>query len=60
MANPNNYGLSQETLDKALHNMKVGGYLPQDYTVTDLIDYWYAATEGIPFMVKAKITQWAK
>ena len=57
--NPQTYAISQETAEKALLYMKDAGYIPEDYTVEDLIDYTYCMVEGIPFMVKAKINQWA-
>jgi hypothetical protein len=59
MATTNKYGLSQETLEKALANMVSEGYMEPTATTDDLISFTYTMVEGIPFMVKAKITQWA-
>lgn len=55
----NNYCLSNETLEKALTYMKKEGYIETTDTVEDLISFTRTMTEDIPFMVKAKITQWA-
>ena len=55
----NKYGLSQETLEKALANMKSDGYMEPTDTTDDLISFTRSMVEDIPFMVKAKITQWA-
>ena len=55
----NKYGLSQETLEKALANMKSEGYMEPTDTTDDLISFTRSMVEDIPFMVKAKITQWA-
>jgi hypothetical protein len=52
----NKYGLSQETLDNALAYMVSEGYM--DGT-EDIINYTRSMVEDIPFMVKAKITQWS-
>ncbi len=57
--NPQAYGITEETANKALAYMKVQGYIPEEYTVEDLIDYTRSMVEGIPFMVKSKINQWA-
>jgi len=59
MATTNKYGLSQETLEKALANMKSEGWITEDYTTEDLISYTRSMVEDIPFMVTRKITQWA-
>jgi hypothetical protein len=59
MATTNKYGLSQETLEKALANMKSEGYMEPTDTTDDLISFTRSMVEDIPFMVKAKITQWA-
>ena len=59
MATTNKYGLSQETLEKALANMVSEGYMEPTATTDDLISFTYTMVEGIDFMVKAKITQWA-
>jgi len=55
----NKYGLSQETLEKALANMKSEGSMEPTDTTDDLISFTRSMVEDIPFMVKAKITQWA-
>ena len=55
----NKYGLSQETLEKALANMKSDGSMEPTDTTDDLISFTRSMVEDIPFMVKAKITQWA-
>ncbi len=62
MANHNNptYGISQETAEKALLYMKAEGYMEPSDTTEDLIDYTRSMVEGIPFMVRSKITQWAQ
>jgi hypothetical protein len=57
MSKKNNYGLSQETLEKAKKYMVAQGYMDES---TDIISYTRPMVEDIPFMVKAKITQWAK
>ena len=59
MATTNKFGLSQETLEKALANMIAEGYMEPTDTTDDLISFTRSMVEGIPFMVKAKITQWA-
>ena len=59
METTNKYGLSQETLEKALANMIAEGYMEPTDTTDDLISFTRSMVEGIPFMVKAKITQWA-
>lgn len=59
MNTTNKYGLSQETLEKALANMKSEGYMEPADTTDDLISFTRSMVEDIPFMVKAKITQWA-
>ena len=59
METTNKYGLSQETLEKALANMKSEGYMEPTDTTDDLISFTRSMCENIPFMVKAKITQWA-
>ena len=59
METTNKYGLSQETLEKALANMKSEGYMEPTDTTDDLISFTRSMVENIPFMVKAKITQWA-
>ena len=59
METTNKYGLSQETLEKALANMKSEGYMEPTDTTDDLISFTRSMVEDIPFMVKAKITQWA-
>ena len=59
MATTNKYGLSQETLEKALANMIAEGYMEPTDTTDDLISFTRSMVEDIPFMVKAKITQWA-
>ena len=59
METTNKYGLSQETLEKALANMKSEGYMEPTDTTDDLITFTRSMVENIPFMVKAKITQWA-
>ena len=59
METTNKYGLSQETLEKALANMKSEGYMGPTDTTDDLISFTRSMVENIPFMVKAKITQWA-
>lgn len=59
MATTNKYGLSQETLEKALAYMTSEGYMEPTDTTEDLISYTRSMVEDIPFMVKAKITQWA-
>ena len=59
MATTNKWGLSQETLEKALANMKSEGYMEPTDTTDDLISFTRSMVEDIPFMVKAKITQWA-
>ena len=59
MNTTNKYGLSQETLEKALANMKSEGYMEPTDTTDDLISFTRSMVEDIPFMVKAKITQWA-
>ena len=59
MATTNKYGLSQETLEKALANMKSEGYMEPTDTTEDLISFTRSMVEDIPFMVKAKITPWA-
>jgi len=59
MATTNKYGLSQETLEKALANMKSEGYMEPTDTTEDLISYTRSMVEDIPFMVTRKITQWA-
>ena len=59
METTNKYGLSQETLEKALANMKSDGYMEPTDTTDDLISFTRSMVEDIPFMVKAKITQWA-
>ena len=50
------FGLSAETIAKAKKYMIAEGYMDE---TTDIIDYTYCMVEGIPFMVKAKINQWA-
>lgn len=59
MNTTNKYGLSQETLEKALANMKSEGCMEPADTTDDLISFTRSMVEDIPFMVKAKITQWA-
>ena len=59
METTNKYGLSQETLEKALANMKSEGYMEPTDTTDDLISFTRSMVEDMPFMVKAKITQWA-
>lgn len=59
METTNKYGLSQETLEKALANMKSDGYMEPTDTTDDLISFTRSMVEDMPFMVKAKITQWA-
>jgi hypothetical protein len=59
MANTNNYGLSQETLESALKNMIAEGYMDPTDTTDDLISYTRSMVENIPFMVTRKITQWS-
>lgn len=59
METTNKWGLSQETLEKALANMKSEGYMEPTDTTDDLISFTRSMVEDIPFMVKAKITQWA-
>jgi len=59
MGTTNKYGLSQETLEKALANMIAEGYMEPTATTDDLISSTRSMVEGIDFMVKAKITQWA-
>ena len=59
MATTNKYGLSQETLEKALANMIAEGYMEPTATTDDLISSTRSMVEDIDFMVKAKITQWA-
>ena len=59
METTNKYGLSQETLEKALANMKSDGSMEPTDTTDDLISFTRSMVEDIPFMVKAKITQWA-
>jgi hypothetical protein len=56
MAKANNYGLSEETMEKAKAYMVNEGYMdPSD----DIISYTRPMVEDIDFMVKAKINQWA-
>jgi|LakMenE01Jun11ns_1017448.scaffolds.fasta_scaffold9773353_4 hypothetical protein len=56
MAKANNYGLSEETMEKAKAYMVQEGYMdPSD----DIISYTRPMVEDIDFMVKAKINQWA-
>lgn len=52
----NKYGLTEEELQQATAYMVQEGYM--DGT-EDIISYTLAMVEGIPFMVKAKIRQWA-
>jgi hypothetical protein len=59
MSKTNNYGLSTETLQKALEYMKSEGYMEPTNTTDDLISFTRSMVEDTPFMVKAKITQWA-
>ena len=59
MATTNKFGLSQETLEKALANMVAEGYMEPTATTDDLISFTRSMVEDIPFMVTRKITQWA-
>jgi len=59
MSKTNNYGLSTETLQKALEYMKSEGYMEPTDTTDDLISFTRSMVEDIAFMLKAKITQWA-
>ena len=59
MSNTNKYGLSTETLQKALEYMVSEGYMEPTNTTDDLISFTRSMVEDIPFMVKAKINQWA-
>ena len=55
----NNYKLDQQTLEKALNHMQSEGYLEPNSTIDDLISFTRSMVEDIPFMVTAKIKQWA-
>ena len=57
MSSKDNYGLSTETMEKAKKYMVSEGYMDES---DDIISYTRPMVEDIPFMVKAKITQWAK
>ena len=56
MAKANNYGLSEETMEKAKAYMVQEGYMEPS---EDIISYTRVMVEDISFMVKSKITQWA-
>jgi hypothetical protein len=55
----NNYKLDQQTLEKALKYMQSEGCLKPNSTTDDLISFTRSMVEDIPFMVTAKIKQWA-
>ena len=55
----NMYNLNQETLEKALKYMQSECFLDHDSTTEDLIKFTRSMVEDIPFMVVAKIKQWA-
>ena len=57
MSKTNKYGLSIEVLEKAKKYMVSEGYMDES---TDIIDYTRPMVEDIDFMVKAKISQWAR
>ena len=53
------YNLSTETLNKALNNMIIDGYMEKGSTTDDLISFARSAFEDNSMMVEVKITQWA-
>ncbi len=55
----NYYGIPDETLRKALAYMIQENYMDADETIEDLIDSTRCMVENIPFMVVAKINEWA-
>ena len=59
MSNTNKYGLSTETLQKALEYMVSEGYMEPTNTTDDLISFTRSMVEDYDFMVTRKITQWA-
>jgi hypothetical protein len=59
MSKTNKYGLSTETLQKALEYMKSEGYMEPTDTTDDLISFTRSMVEDHDFMVTRKITQWA-